>query len=253
MNIAKSYSNQIIHARISSLIREHSENKTDIRIIANKMIDWEGVHRMIDLGCGYGWFEEALKDSIKKNLDLIAGIDYLNENSDPFLQCAKKISREVVFKKVILPAPLDFPSDYFDLAVCSYSLYFFPDIIREVKRILRRNGIFLVITHSERMLEEGMRFFDFKNLRTIIEKFSAENGESILGRYFSRLRSIDYPNSIIFHKGEDKDLAEYINFKYEFIKKDADPDLVRETMVNELKNNGILSLNKNDKIFIVKK
>jgi predicted TPR repeat methyltransferase len=35
------------------------------------MIDWEGVHRMIDLGCGYGWFEEALKDSINKNLDLM--------------------------------------------------------------------------------------------------------------------------------------------------------------------------------------
>jgi SAM-dependent methyltransferase len=253
VNIARSYSNQIIHARISSLIREHSENKTDIRIIANEMIDWESVHRLIDLGCGYGWFEEALKDSIKKNLDLIAGIDYLSENSDPFLQCAKKISREAVFKKVILPAPLDFPSDYFDLAVCSYSLYDFRDIFREVKRILRKDGIFLVITHSERMLEEGKRFFDFNNLRTVIENFSAENGESILGQYFSRLRSIDYPNSLIFHKGEDKDLAEYINFKYEFIRKDADPDLVRETMVNELNKNGILSLNKNDKIFLVKK
>jgi len=98
-----------------------------------------------------------------------------------------------------------------------------------------------------------MRFFDFNNLRTVIENFSAENGESILGQYFSRLRSIDYPNSLIFHEGEDKDLAEYINFKYEFIKKDADPDLVRDTMVNELKKNGILSLNKNDKIFLVKK
>jgi SAM-dependent methyltransferase len=250
VDIAKSYSNHPLHAEVGGIIRDHSENKTDIRSLANKMIDWKNVRRVIDLGCGYGWFEDNLKDS---SLELIVGIDYLNENADPFLSHAKKIAKKAVFERSTLPAAINFPADYFDLAICAYSLYFFPGILPEVKRILRKGGIFIVITHSESMLEEGKRFFDFKNLRTIIEKFSAENGEAILGKHFSRLKSVDYPNSLIFHKGDEKDLAEYIDFKREFIKKDADPDLVRETMLHELKKNGEFRLNKNDKIFLVKK
>ena len=83
-----------------------------------------------------------------------------------------------------LPTVIDYPAGYFDLVICAYSLYFFPGILPEVKRILRNGGSFVVITHSETMLEEGKRFFDFKNLRTVIEKFSAENGEAILRKYF---------------------------------------------------------------------
>ena len=103
------------------------------------------------------------------------------------------------------------------------------------------------------MLEEGKQFFDFKNLRTVIEKFSAENGEAILRKHFQHITSVDYRNSLIFHKGDEKDLALYIDFKREFIRKDADPDLVRETMLRELYKKGEFRLNKNDKIFLVKK
>ena len=103
------------------------------------------------------------------------------------------------------------------------------------------------------MLEEGKRFFDFRNLRTIIEEFSAENGEAILRKYFQHITSVDYHNSLIFHRGDERDLAFYIDFKREFIKKDADPDLVRETMLQELFRKGEFRLNKNDKIFLVKK
>ena len=250
VDIAKSYSNHPLHAEVGGIIRAHSENKTDIRSVAKRMIEWKNVRRVIDLGCGYGWFEEALE---RKALDLIVGVDYLVENADPFMQNAKKIAKEAIFKTCMLPAAIDFPSGYFDLVVCAYSLYFFPGILPEVKRILRNGGTFVVITHSETMLEEGKRFFDFKNLRTVIEKFSAENGEAMLRKHFQHITSVDYRNSLIFHRGDEKDLALYIDFKREFIKKDADPDLVRETMLRELFRKGEFRLNKNDKIFLVKK
>jgi SAM-dependent methyltransferase len=250
VDIAKSYSNQTLHAEVGGIIRALSGNKTDIRIIAKKMIEWKNVRRVIDLGCGYGWFEDALEDA---NLDLIVGIDYLSENAAPFIHHAKKIAKDVVFKNSALPAAIDFPTGYFNLVICAYSLYFFPDILPEVKRILSDEGSFIVITHSESMLEEGKRFFDFKNLRKIIENFSAENGEALLSKHFRHITSVDYPNSLIFHKGDEKELAEYIDFKREFIKRDADPNLVRETMLGELSKNGEFRLNKNDKIFLVKK
>jgi SAM-dependent methyltransferase len=249
VNIVQSYSNQPLHAKIGELIKAHSENKTDIRSIAKRMIEWKNVQRIIDLGCGYGWFEDALEES----LDLIVGVDFFTENGPPFVRRAKKTAKEVIFKTSLLPAAIDFPTGYFDLVVCAYALYFFPDMLPEVKRILRNGGTFVVITHSESMLEEGKQFFDFKNLRTVIEKFSAENGETILKKHFQRITSVDYPNSLVFHRDDEKDLALYIDFKREFIKKDADPDLVRETMLRELMINGEFRLNKNDKIFLVKK
>jgi SAM-dependent methyltransferase len=249
IDIVQSYSNQPLHAKISELIKAHSENKTDIRSIAKRMIKWKNVQRAIDLGCGYGWFEDALEES----LDLIVGIDYFIENAPLFMKHAKKTAKEAIFKMSALPTTIDFPTGYFDLVVCAYSLYFFPDILPEVKRVLHNGGVFVIITHSESMLEEGKRFFDFKNLRTIIENFSAENGEAILKKHFQSITSIDYHNSLIFHKGDEEDLALYIDFKREFIKKDADPNLVRETMIRELMRNGEFRLNKNDKIFLVKK
>ena len=246
MDIAKSYSNQAMHTKVSEIISAHSENKTDIRSVAKRMIEWKNVRRMIDLGCGYGWFE----DTLEEDLDLIVGIDYCSENASAFMQRAKKTSKEAIFKMCALPTTIDFPTGYFDLVVCAYSLYFFPEILPEVKRILRNGGVFLIITHSESMFKEGKRFF---NLRTIIKNFSAENGEAILRKHFQHVESVDYTNSLMFHRGDEKDLALYIDFKREFIKKDADPNLVRETMVQELFKSGELRFNKNDKIFLVKK
>jgi SAM-dependent methyltransferase len=248
VDVTKSYSNHTMHAEVGGVIRTHSENQTDIRSIAKRMIEWKKVQRVIDLGCGYGWFEEALEE----NTELIVGVDYLIENADPFIQNAKKTAKEARFITCRLPSAIDFPSGYFDLVVCAYSLYFFPAILPEVKRILRDGGSFIVITHSETMLEEGKRFFDFRNLRTVIEEFSAENGEAILRKHFQHITSVDYRNSLIFHQGNEKDLALYIDFKREFIGKDADPDLVRETMLQELIAKGEFRLNKNDRIFLVK-
>ncbi|HEX2966486.1 MAG TPA: class I SAM-dependent methyltransferase [Syntrophorhabdaceae bacterium] len=205
--------------------------------------------RLLDLGCGYGWFEETLD----AQLDLIAGIDCLIENKQPFLSTTAGKAREVVFQNQRLPSKIDFADGYFDVAVCAYSLYFFPDVLPEVSRVLADNGTFIVITHSERMLEEGKAFFNFENLHKIIKSFSAENGEQLLRRNFSKVRALDYPNSLIFNRTEEDDLASYIEFKKEFISRDCDPTAVKQTMIRELRKTGRLQFNKNDRIFFAAK
>jgi SAM-dependent methyltransferase len=245
----KSYADLVFHRKIGELIKKHSENKEDIRDVAKREIKWNKTHTILDLGCGYGWFEETLEGEF----DLISGIDCLDENKECFLKASKRIAREVMFEKIQLPAHIEMPSDSFDLIVSAYSLYFFPGAIPEAKRLLCREGVLLVITHSESMLKEGEDFFDFSNLREVIKHFSAEDGENILKKYFSRVKSIDYPNTLLFTKNDSNHLAQYIDFKKEFISKDINPEVVREKMLEELKKKGSVKLNKNDRIFIAKK
>ena len=247
--IIHSYSDAGFHRTIGEMIKRHSENKDDIRSIVVKMIAWGGIKDVLDLGCGYGWFEEGLRGGF----DIVSGIDCLAENETPFLKAARGISKTALFQKRLLPCPIDMPDGSFDLVVSAYSLYFFPEEIEEAKRVLRPSGIFLAITHSESMLQEGERFFDFTNLRQVIRNFSAENGEEALRAHFRNVQYIDYRNAIVFSRPEKKDLADYIDFKREYISRDADPERVLTTILNELKRKGTMRFNKDDRIFLARK
>jgi hypothetical protein len=137
--------------------------------------------------------------------------------------------------------------------VSAYSLYFFPEALEEIRRVLHPEGTFLVITHSESMLKEGERYFNFTNLKKVIQGFSAENGKTILLQHFTRITSIDYDNAIVFNGDESEELALYIDFKKAFISRDVVPRLVMDKMLKMLKTKGRLSFNKNDRIFVVQK
>lgn len=247
--VIRSYADHELHTRIGDIIRERSENKKDIRSIVSDAIPWDGVKSVLDLGCGYGWFEEAMPGG----LDLIVGIDCLKENEGPFVGKAAARSRRAEFYVLQLPADTGLLERQFDLVLSLYSLYFFPGAIPEIWRLLGAGGLFVALTHSTSMLEEGQHYFDFRNLRKVIERFSAENGENLLREYFREVEYIDYLNTLVFHNGDEKKLAMYIDFKKEFIEKDVDPRLVREKMVAELHRKGEIRLNKNDRIFLARK
>jgi SAM-dependent methyltransferase len=248
MDVLNAYSNVRAHRKIGCLVRDHSENKEDIREIAKKALGWRSVHRILNLGCGYGWFEEAL-DS---RFDIVVGIDLCDENRETFLRTADNISAECLFVRLELPSPIDMPSGSFDLIVSTYSLYFFSGIVSEVKRLLAPEGTFLCITHSERMLEGAEELCQLGRLRRLIERFSAENGETCLKNYFRSVDHIDYLNSLVFERRDREDLRDYVLFKKDAIASDVDSDRFEERLLQELGRKGILRLNKNDRIFIAR-
>ncbi|NLT24484.1 MAG: methyltransferase domain-containing protein [Syntrophorhabdus sp.] len=247
--IIGSYRDHDLHARVGTIIREHSRNRRDIRSVVRDAVPWPRVKSVLDVGCGYGWFEQVMPEG----LDLIVGVDCLAENEAPFLAVAAARARDAAFRVVTLPAPTGLPSNHFDLVLSLYSLYFFPGAVGEMARVLKPGGLFLSLTHSVSMLEEGQHYFDFRNLRKVIERFSAENGEALLGRHFATVDRIDYPNALVFREGDEESLALYIDFKREFIEKDVDPRVVRDKMLSELSRKGELSFNKNDRIFLAGK
>jgi ubiquinone/menaquinone biosynthesis C-methylase UbiE len=181
--VIKSYGDLGFHKTIGELIKHHSDNKEDIREVAKKLIDLNKVHDILDLGCGFGWFEESFTNGFHS----IVGVDCLEANEQGFLSVAKKVATKSNFMQVLLPAHINVDAESFDLVISAYSLYFFPEVMPEVRRILRPGGVFLVITHSASMLEEGEEFFDFSNLRQVINNFSAENGGMLLGQYFKHV------------------------------------------------------------------
>lgn len=247
--LISSYGKEDLHRKVGAVIKNHSSNREDIRTIVKRSLNWSSIRRILDLGCGYGWLESSLDGGF----ETILGVDALEENRGPFLATVKAKAHETSFKRIILPASLPFEGESFDLIIAAYSFYFFPDILPEVKRLLTPEGVFLTVTHSEGMLEEGEEFFHFKNLRRLIQSFSAENGEEKLKQYFDKVTYIDYPNSLVFDRIDGDDLALYIEFKAEFISKDVNPAEVTETLLRELGKRGRLSFNKNDRIFMAQK
>lgn len=247
--LIRSYGKEDLHRKVGAVIKDRSSNQEDIRSIIKRSLNWSTIGEILDLGCGYGWFESSFDEGFKT----IIGVDALEENGEAFLTTTKTKAQETDFKKIVLPASLPFEDKSFDLVIAAYSLYFFPDMLPEIKRLLRPEGIFLAVTHSEGMLEEGEEFFHFKNLRGLIESFSAENGEEKVKQYFRRVSFIDYINSLVFDQQDGDDLALYIEFKAEFISKDVNPAEVTETLLRELYKRGRLTFNKNDRIFIAQK
>lgn len=248
-HLIESYGDEDLHRRVGWVIKTHSTNREDIRAVVSRSLNWLSVRRILDLGCGYGWLESSLKGEFEK----ILGVDALEENARPFLAMAHGKAQKVDFRRIVLPTSLPLEPDSFDLVAAVYSLYFFPGILPEVSRVLDPGGTFLTVTHSEGMLEEGEEFFHFKNLRGLIERFSAENGEDILRRWFRSVTYVDYTNSLVFTREDGDDLALYIAFKAEFISKDVDPAEVTERLLEELDKRGSLSFNKNDRIFLARK
>ena len=247
--IIKTYSDSSFHKMIGELIKAHSQNAHDVRDVAKGLVDLSKVHTILDLGCGYGWFEEALEGQF----DLVLGIDCLKENEGVFLGNAERIAKKAVFKRMTLPKPTDMEAECFDLVVSTYSLYYFPEAIAEVKKILCKGGTFLVITHSESMFEEGEAYFDFSRLRKVIHRFSAENGEEILKKDFADVAYVDYPNALLFTKDEGDHLAQYIDFKRGFISDRSGTEAVKQRLLEELRRKGTMTFNKNDRIFVAKK
>lgn len=66
------------HRRIERLIRQFSTNKDDIRITALNQVDLTDCQNVLELGCAFGSFTEALKDRLHPEAK-ITGLDIVPE------------------------------------------------------------------------------------------------------------------------------------------------------------------------------
>jgi len=216
----------------------------------------------------FGAFTEALQSRLHPDAK-ITGVDIIPEYRPFFLDACRWSGYEGSFSSSGIDRIKKYHPASFDLIICSYALYFFPEIIPDIARILKNDGFFITITHSNKDMSEMVEIVK-KILRQnnsigetqslpieiIFEQFSAENGESLLRPFFSTIVSKDFRNTLIFQPQEINNFMDYFQFKKSFFlsEHDAKDETIMHQLFAELQNtamkNNFITMCKDDKIFI---
>jgi ubiquinone/menaquinone biosynthesis C-methylase UbiE len=228
------YEDPAAHASISALIRRHSSNREDVREAMLKNLDLAGAEEVLDLGCGFGFWTEGIAGRVP-NTARFTGIDACEGNEHSYLQSVESTGRTARFICATLDRRLPFDDNSFDLVIAAYSLYFFAHIVHDVARVLRPEGRFLAVTHSEDcfagLLGAVGLSTDDSPLARLIREFSAENGEALLARDFPQVARVDYRNSLSFRR-------------------EGLPEAVTRRASQSLHSRGRVIVQKNDTLFI---
>ncbi|MBN2563048.1 MAG: class I SAM-dependent methyltransferase [Phycisphaerae bacterium] len=212
------------HETVSDIIRQRSTNATDLREVVLRDFDISFARNILDLGCGFGFMAEALARRAAPGA-CVVGVDVWPSNEAPFLERVAATGREARFHCMQIGSRLPWPDRSFDLVVCSFSLYFFVDVLPEVARVLAPHGLFLTVTHSDRSFLGLLRAAGLteaaSGLLALMRQFSAENGRSHLERWFGQVTQIDYHNALRFKAAHLDDLLLYLKFKLPLLIPDA--------------------------------
>jgi SAM-dependent methyltransferase len=224
-DIRKAYDAVQNHVRARQLITCYSVNREDIRDRALSGLDMTGVESVLDLGCAYGFFAEKLAGRLQEGAS-IEGIDLIDKtNRELFLNAVDLMGYRGRFTVGSADLIKNMAGNSFDLVAASYSLYFFPHLIGEIARILRPNGVFITITHSEFSLQEVIRFIPRcirsiglealgePAIRKLLQVFSLENGEKWLKGHFGKIEKIVFKNALSFPLDNEDDCIDYLEKK----------------------------------------
>ena len=249
------------HAAIADIIRRRSTNRADVREVVLDGLDLSSATTILDLGCGFGFMIGAVARRVAPDARIV-GVDACSANEQPYLELVAGASRAGCFVRRRIDTRLNWPADSFDLIVASYSLYFFPEVIPEVARVLAPRGLFIALTHMEESCQGLLHALGVEetdsHLLPVCRNFSAENGSRLLAPWFGEVERVDYHNSLEFGAAEHDDLLAYLRFKLPFLAPGLEPgselpEPLWRTIQASLSHQGRVVLAKNDAAFRCRK
>jgi ubiquinone/menaquinone biosynthesis C-methylase UbiE len=161
----------------------------------------QGDEAVLDVGCGNGSYLWALAQ--RQHRGLVVGLDL----SPGMLDAARARSasaRLMVGDAQVLP----FADDSFDVVLAMHMLYHLPDRalgIRELRRVLRPEGVALVVTNSDRHLRELDDIAIAAAGRSLPSNrltFTMEAGEAELREGFASVERHDMPSQLVITEVE---------------------------------------------------
>lgn len=266
-NPADVFSDVAAHRLSADIISFCSENKKDIRQTALEGLYLKSAKNILDLGCAFGFFTGALKGKVHPEAR-VTGIDRCKQCEEAFMQSCREAEIKGSFSSSGISLIRQIEENSVDLVLSSYSLYFFPEVISEISRVLKDNGTFIAITHVKPHMKEltdriktalqqhDIAFRTDLPLEKIIERFSSENGCQLLSPWFGNIESREYKNSLRFTPETFSDFTKYLRFKNSFfipdisVPKETLLSLVENFIKEEIIAMEKLVISKNDIIFI---
>lgn len=255
------------HLRIADLIQRFSTNKHDVRRTSLEGLDLKDCRQILDLGCAFGSFTDKLKDRVFPDA-VVTGVDVIGGYEPLFLAACRRAGIRGRFFSTGTSILETFADRSFDLILCSYALYFFPEAIPEIARLLYPKGTFVAITHQRQNAVEmiglvkrvldAMGLFHERDLplENITGRFSSENGEALLQPWFGRIDVIDFPNKLVFSKRDIEHFLDYCRFKSPLYFTDTGLDMeavipaVSEQIRRAASERNGITVSKDDCIFI---
>ena len=258
------------HRLVGDIIRQFSDNRSDVYETALKGLDFVQPIRVLDIGCGYGRFTGHLRHCVPTG-SKCTGLDLLTENRQPFLDTARRIDPQADFIAGSAGQIEGMADNSYELIIIAYSLNFFSEIIPQLARIVTPGGQVVIINHTRHFLKELVRDIILAlsnspidgharlNHEQLISDFNDENGSSFLTPHFKAIEYIDYRNQLSFSPAELDRFFIYLDFKLPMLVRtnqlETDTDLTRfKEMLFKIirqgsQKSGVYRLNKDDCIF----
>lgn len=213
------------HMESGRFIRNHSLNKQDIRNFTFNDVDLRACRDILDLGCAYGFFTRGLAGRLHPHA-VINGVDLCRECGEYFVASCREAGYSATYCLSDQVFCERYPDSSFDLVLCSYALYFFPQAIPEIARILRPDGIFITVTHTVPHMPELIDIFRMLlaghlgrpvgaplPLELLFAAFSSANGKKLLSHWFREISGKEYVNTLLIDRNALPDLIRYLCFK----------------------------------------
>jgi ubiquinone/menaquinone biosynthesis C-methylase UbiE len=196
-----------LNARIQ--IYEYRERKLNWREWVFDKLDFTGVQRVLDIGCGNGVLWQDNIHKLPKDTHIV-----LTDNSEGLVDAARKAlgKHDGRFEyKVADACHLPYEDGSFQMVIANHVLYHIENkgaVLGEIDRLLVAEGSGYASTLSTTNLQELLAVVGefsqnlvIDNIQ-VVQSFNLENGESVLSRRFTVLEKNIFQNNIIINNAE---------------------------------------------------